>query len=225
MKDEEADSFTKQRVREALSKVREPLSAGLRSDHPHFNVHSYNILGTEICLMASDGFTLLRKRGKHVLTGKRRWDVSASGHPVPYDVTHDQLDLTRTVQREVEDEIGGISGDPRRIIFTGLHRNKTSGDIDLLAFWPIDDSAERLGKLITEKYPDQRTRIFKTTRRARESYVWDTDNLIIEFDGHIILQALQDEGVSLEDFVPEALACLELALMAHDRPTLGLALS
>jgi hypothetical protein len=221
MKDEDTDATTKQMIQEKITRAAERLPASLQTEHPQINARSYSILGVMVCLITSDRLTLLRLRGRSVLTGRGQWDISVSGHPTTEDFGNGQLDLASTIRRETENEIGSIRGDPRRIVFTGLHRNKVSEDIDLLAFWPIDDSAEQVKQLITKKHTDQTTRIFKTTERARESYVWDTDNLLVEFDGSVILQALREKGVTLNVFVPEALVCLELALMARSCTTLS----
>jgi len=223
MKDEETPSAIRQKVQEQISKAAKHLPKNLTSDNKHFNAHSYNLLGTVTCLVTSDGMTLLRKRGKSVLTGRNKWDVSVSGHPSPDDVIENQLDLARTVQRETQNEIGSISGDPRKIIFIGLHRNQTSGDVDILALWHIENTAKQLIELITHNRV-KKEYTFETSIKARESYVWDTDNLLVEFNGPALIQAITKASVTLDDFLPESLACLELALLAEHQMPLGLGL-
>lgn len=222
MKDNEVSMSTKQKVQNEISRYAKRLPRSLISNDQVFNFNNYNLLGIMICLITSDRFTLLRRRGTSVLTGGQKWDVSVSGHPVPDDLRGNFLDVARTVQRETENELGVINGDPRKIVFTGLHLNKTSGDIDLLAYWPIENSAEQVQEMITEKHSDKNARIFRTAKRARESYVWDTDNLLVEFNGALIMQAFAHEGTTIESLLPESVVCLELALIAHNLPSFGL---
>lgn len=224
MKDELSNTDSGELVQAELSRTAARLPKGLVSNDHRFNANNINLLGTEVCLITSDGFTLLRKRGKHVLTGRYKWDVSVSGHPTLEDVTDNRLDLADTITREARNEIGEIDADQRRIIFTGFHRNILSGDMDILALWPIENNAEQIRQKITAKYPSKQTRIFRTTRPALEKYVWDTDNLLVEFSGSAILHSLQMENVNLDNFLPEALVCLELALLTRNQPTLGIGL-
>jgi len=225
MKDELSEPADRELVQAEIAKAAKRLPKRLISKDHRFNAYGYNLLGTEVCFITSDGFTLLRRRGKNVLTGRHRWDVSMSGHPTPDDVVENRLDVTHTIRRDTRNEIEDINADPRKIVFIGFHRNMVSGDIDILAFWPVDDTAERLKSLITKKRPDKNTRVFRTTEQALEKYVWDTDNLLVEFNGPAILQALQSENLSLGNLLPEALVCLELALLAQKQPALSIGLS
>ena len=225
MKDEMADLGDRELAQLEIDKVAKTLPKRLISGDRRFNAYGHSLLGTEVCLVTSDGFTLLRKRGKNVLTGRYRWDVSISGHPTPDDVVENRLDVAHTMSRETRNEIGGIDADPRNIVFRGFHRNIVSGDIDILASWSVDNTAEELKSLITKKRPDKRTRIFRTTEQPLEKYVWDTDNLLVEFNGPAILKAFQSENLTLGDLLPEAVVCLELALLAREQPKLGIGLS
>ncbi len=222
LKDEDVHLDTKKRVKEQIARIAARIPRSLSSQDPYFNAYNYNLLGIETCLVTSDGLALLRRRSRNVLTGRHRWDMSVSGHPTTDDIRGNEIDLVETIRRETYNEIGSINGDPRNILFIGLHRNKTYGDIDLLTVWPIDESANRVRHLITQKRPDERTEIFHTTEKAREAYIWDTDNLLVEFSGPAIVQALKEERINLTDVLPEALVCLELALLAKGRTPIGL---
>lgn len=219
MKDEQTDPATKVRIQNILSEVRLP--ERLLSRDARFR-HSYDLLGIEACLLTKDGYTLLRRRGASVLTGRHRWDVSVSGHPTDEDLYNGGLDLARTVNRETSHEIGLLSADERRIQFLGLHRNREYGDIDLCAIWPISNSAKELGSRVATTTSRQRLNSFNTTARARERYVWNTKNIIVEFDGIQIRQALEANGLSLDDMLPESVVCLELALRATGSRPIGI---
>jgi hypothetical protein len=63
---------------------------------------------------------------------------------------------------------------------------------------------------------------FPTTERARERYVWNTENIVVEFSGPMIRRALAVNGLGLDDLLPESLVCLELALRATSCTPLGI---
>lgn len=188
-----------------------------RNSHPHFNERSAIPLGVEIVLLTSDHKTLLRNRGKDVLTGAQEWDISFGGYCGIDDLLpdRDELDPFRTVENELKNEIGTILADPRKIRLTGLHRNSKSGAVDLLGFWEVQIDCEHLAALLADKYPGS-TKIFRTTKKAVEQYVWDTQNLIVDFDAGAIRAAL---GGTLCPTVlmPQGYTALDLALRAFHK--------
>jgi hypothetical protein len=225
MKDELTDPATKAKIGNLLSEVRLPKR--LQTNDRRFQ-DSHDLLGTEVCLLTRDGHTLLRRRGENVLTGRHRWDVSVSGHPTDQDLFNGGLDLARTISREASDEIGFLNADERRIQFLGLHRNRESGDVDMCAIWPIEDTARDLRSRVSARVRARASQggitAFPTTERARERYVWNTENIVVEFSGPMIRRALAANGLSLDDLLPESLVCLELALRATNCPPLGIEL-
>jgi hypothetical protein len=223
MKDEQTDPATRAKIRNLLSEVRLPKR--LQTNDRRFR-HSHDLLGTEVCLLTRDGHTLLRRRGQNVLTGRHRWDVSVSGHPTDQDLFNGGLDLAHTISREASDEIGFLNADERRIQFLGLHRNQQSGDVDICAIWPIEDTARELRSRVSARVPARASQramtAFPTTERARERYVWNTENIVVEFSGPMIRRALAVNGLGLDDLLPESLVCLELALRATNCTPLGI---
>lgn len=215
-------SATKSLIRKQISLPESKLQAKIRDKQLYLSSIGYNILGMEVCLITSDDFILIRRRGKHVVTGKRLCDTSVSGHPNEEDLRGDSLDLTKTVRREAERWELAIAGNPMEIKFTGMHRNDLSGDIDVLGYWRISSNAHELGLTLSRSYGLRR--FFKTTEPRREPFVEDYENLIVEFDGTAIREVLaaQKPIVSLEGFLPEALKCIEWALLSENRPPLGL---
>jgi|GEM_PF-6727953 len=223
MKDEDTPLAVKQKVQSAITQAAYKLPKHLADDSYLF-AQGYNLIGTGICLVTSDGYTLLRRRGMNVLRGNELWDLSVSGHPSSEDVSENLLDFASTVQRETLNEIGPINGDPRKIVFIGLvalHPNKVAGDMNLLAVWPIESSSVQLHELITGKRSPYKDTIFHTQKRARESYVWDTDNILVKFEGSSILQDFRLLNIAFNDFVPEALVGLDLALLSQNKGSLG----
>jgi hypothetical protein len=110
-----------------------------------------------------------------------------------------------------------LAADPRDIVFTGIHRNAATGAVDVLGVWPIQSRTDELVELLADKYPGL-FRAFKTTRKAEEDFVWDTSNMIAEFDGYAISHAIK--CISAEEGRPvsvmtEAFACLLLGLKAN----------
>jgi hypothetical protein len=223
MKDKGTPTSIRLKLHEHLQSVAQQLPDSLMANDPHLNAHNVHLLGTETCLITSDGMALLRRRGGHVLTGKHKWDVAVSGYSGREDMAGIYLDLAHTIMREAQNELGDIAGDPQKITFLGVHRNKINGAIDVLAVWPIADTADHISELITTVNPQKET-TFLTVHRATEPYVWDTHNLLVQFDGLTILRSFQRANISLSDFMPEALVCLELALDATSQRLLGLGL-
>jgi hypothetical protein len=225
MKDEDTPLAVKQQVQSVIMQAARKLPKRL-ADGSYLFAQGYNLIGTGTCLVTRDGYTLLRRRGRHVLRGNEQWDQSVSGHPTPDDVDDktNLLDFAATVQRETLEEIGPINGDPRKIVFVGLvalHPNRVLGDMNISAVWPIENSAAELQELITGKRSAPQVTIFKTQKRARESYVWDTENILIPFESSSILQGCQTLNITFSDFVPEALLGLELALSSQNKGSLG----
>lgn len=225
IKDDDADTKTKVAMLRKISELADYFSIELTREHADFNTHTYSLLGTEVSLFTCDGLTLLRRRGPSVLTGRRRWDASVSGHPTEEDLYENRIDLAQTVYRETVNEIGHINADLKQIRFTGLHRNKASGDIDLCVLWPISNTADEVRALIAQKQRDKVVNPFKTTKLAPEGYVWDTDNLLLKMSGPTIVTVLKQLALSTDDILPEAFVCIELALLAQSQPPIGIGLA
>jgi hypothetical protein len=221
MKDPETSSDVKRYVKDMITKKEERLPRHLRPKEPSFGVPNYDLLGTQISLITADGKTLFRQRGSSVLFAKGRWDVSVSGFSgqIDFIAGTDLLDPGLTVQHETLREIGVLRCDPRQIHFTGLHRNTHTGAIDLLAYWQIETRSKELAGHIG--IGEEKT-VFTTTRRAVESYVWDTRNLIVTFEANPIVEAFAACGIGVADFEPQSLLCVELALRAFNGQTLGI---
>jgi hypothetical protein len=64
------------------------------------------------------------------------------------------------------------------------------------------------------------TRVFKTSKKAEEEFVWDTENIIVDFDGNEIAAALKKAGTGIDTLMPEARVALNLALQVLGKPTL-----
>jgi hypothetical protein len=208
----------KEHVRDQIQQVANRIPKRLHSIHPVLNGRNYHPLGVEIAIVTQDKKTLLRRRSENVLLSTGKWDVSFSGYCDKKDkLSAGELDVALTVERELRNEIGGLAADPREIIFTGLHRNTETGATDILGFWEIEAKTDELVELLAEKYPGIK-KAFETTKRAVEPFVWDSTNLIVDFDGPAISQALEEITM-----IPEAFTCLQLSLEATGYPNLELA--
>lgn len=154
------------------------------------------------------------------------WDVSYSGYCGEKDMPRPgELDVALTAQHELHKEIGSLAVDRRDIIFTGIHRNAASGAVDVLGFWPTEARTDELVDLLSDKYPDIRG-AFETKKRTDEDFVWDTTNLIVDFDGPAISRAikqLSEEQRKPASLIPEAFVCLLRALQVTGSPTAELA--
>ncbi|WP_143046671.1 hypothetical protein [Bradyrhizobium erythrophlei] len=73
--------------------------------------------------------------------------------------------------------------------------------------------------MIADKYPGLATE-FETAERAEEDFVWDTKNLIVDFNASAISQAIKNIGERKGPMllIPEAFACLVLGLKALENP-------
>jgi hypothetical protein len=215
---------TKEYLREKIRAVGEQLPKSLQSTDEYFNALSEGLLGVQMVLITSDGYTLLRRRRKHVLEYPEAWDVSFSGYCGVNAVNKDkatELDIWYTVKYELEKEIGLLRADLRDIVFTGLHYSKTSGTTVVLGYWKIKSTRAELASTLNEKYPTGPT-VFTTTEKAEEIYLWHSDNMIVEFDGPSIARALKRAERPQPIVVPAARASFILALTAERKPTVGL---
>lgn len=194
------------------------------SRHSTFNLRNSSALGVQVCLITSDGKTHLRKRGSNVLFANQRWDVSVSGFCGAADIVDGVLDVSRTVQSEVLREIAPLRGDPRAMIFTGLHHNTRTQAVDILAYWQVETTSDELIQKLVERGKVRPETVFDTQRHAIEPYVWDTRNLISAFDSAQLLDAFRHCDIDLLDFEPQSLLCLELALRWNKQQTLGIKL-
>jgi hypothetical protein len=213
LKDPRVPAAVKANIREKISQVANRIPKHLRSNHSYLNGYNYFPLGIEIVLITKDGRTLLRKRGSSVLTETIEWDVAYSGYCGDADIIksqQDKLDIAATITHERNREIGPMPADPREIVITGLHRNTRTGAIDILGYWKTEASTELLVSLLSKKHVGI-TRVFKTTEKALEAFVWDTNNLIVDFDWVEIDRALSQTKATIHHLIPEALICLMLA--------------
>jgi hypothetical protein len=193
------------RVEEAADKVKR-----FNGDHVYLNPQNYVPLGIEVVIITSDDKTLLRRRGNSVLTSRTQWDVSFSGYCGENAVINDRLKLSSTASYELLNEIGLLISDTSDLVFTGIHRSNLSNAIDVLAYWPLKVTSQQLANLLTEKAPKS-TEVFLTTKKSSEAFVWDFENLIVDFDLLAIMAALNKANSSIDDLMPEAKASLTLA--------------
>jgi hypothetical protein len=180
------------------------------------NLNSPVPLGIEIVIITKDRRTLLRKRGRNVLMESGSWDVAFSGYIGFDSQVGDKIDLGFAIESESRREIGFFPANIEDIVITGLHRNTSSESIDVLGYWRIAATAEQLAELLSENFPGE-MKIFETTKRANEPFVWDTSNLIINFNSAIISKTLTQVGVTVQELMPEALASMLLALDSVNR--------
>jgi hypothetical protein len=217
--DSDVPDEIKARVHEKIESAAKKVAKSRRNSHSHFNERSAIPLGVEIVLVTSDQKTLLRNRGKDVLTGALEWDISFGGYCGIDDLLPGrELDPFGTVENELKNEIGTIPADPRKIRLTGLHRNSKSGAVDLLGFWEVQIDSEHLAALLADKYPGS-TKIFRTTKKAAEQYVWDTKNLIVDLDAGAIRAALGGT-LSPKVLMPQGYTALDVALRAFQKDRL-----
>lgn len=207
--DQRSTPAARQAVERMLLDVEDRLPGRLRSRDPVFNARSCIPLGVEIVLVTRDGKTLLRRRGRSVLTASGRWDVSVSGYCGDVDREGAEIDLGRTVEHEARRELGLLVGDPRDIRFTGLYHNRASSAIDVLGYWRLEMTSDHLIELLTEDSPDA-CEVFATDKRAEEPFVWDVANLIVDLDRSAVARVLARPELS--SLIGEARASLMLAL-------------
>jgi hypothetical protein len=226
----DVDVSIKKYVRKKIHMVANQLPKHLQSVDSKINGLNEGQLGVQMVLITADGYTLLRKRGQSVLEFSNAWDISFSGYCgqnalLKTEGKEDELDIGVTVRFELEKEIGLISADPRSIVFTGLHWSNVTGTTGIVGYWQIQASRSELASCLNKKFPGGAT-VFETTEKANEVYVWDNKNILVEFDGPIIAQALQQAEKSLSNnhpaIVPIARSSLLLALSALGKSTAGL---
>lgn len=131
------DLAVKEYVRQKINAVAVRLPAHLQSKDPDLNAENAGLLGVQMVLVTSDGYTLLRRRGKHVLEYPQAWDVSFSGYSGVNVIQGDHFDLGNTVEFELDKEIKRLRGEPGEIRFTALHLSKPSGTTVMLGFWDV----------------------------------------------------------------------------------------
>lgn len=214
VKDPNVPIAVKEYVQQQIQSAASRIPRRLQSIHPVINGHNCHPLGIEIAILTKDGKTLLRRRGASVLLSRMEWDVSFSGYCGEIDrLQNGELDLGLTVEHELAREIGILSADPREIIFTGIHRNTHTGAIDILGIWSTEATISELVDLLAKNRRGI-TKLFSTTRKAEEPFVWDTQNLIVEFQATEISSAFKDANINISNLMPEALVCLLLGLEA-----------
>jgi hypothetical protein len=131
------------------------------------------------------------------------------------------IDLGSTIEHELQNEIGALSADSRKMVLTGLHVNAKSGAVDVLCVWQLEANTAELVDQLSGKYPNLR-KVFETTKKAVEPFVWDSENLIVDFSGPAIARALRRVSSSERDpvaLIPEAFVCLWRSLEASGYPT------
>jgi hypothetical protein len=216
-------------VREKIQHRASKMPKYLRTDDLLLNGLTEGQLGIQMVLVTTDGYTLLRKRGQSVLEYGGAWDVSFSGYCGQNQLRpgrRNQLGVERTAQFELEREIGLMGADPRFIEFTALHVNPLTGTTVLTGYWQIQEKRNDLAKYLNKKYPKAAT-VFETTELANEVYVWDNKNILVEFSGPVIAQALTQAEHLLGNgqfvMVPAAYTALLSALRSLGKSTKGLA--
>lgn len=213
-------------VRDQIQRIASRIPKRIQSTHPILNGRNYHPLGVEIAIVTKDKRTLLRRRGESVLLSTVEWDVSYSGYCGEVDrLPSGELDIALTVEHELLREIGLLTYDHREIVFTGLHRNANTGAIDILGAWPTEAKTSELVELLADKYPGIK-KVFETTIRTEEPFVWDATNLIVDFNGPAISQALKEIGAKEGKpsiLIPEGFMCLLLGLEATGYSTSELA--
>jgi hypothetical protein len=226
LKDPNVSSDFKEYVRNQIDQIASRIPKRLQSTHPVLNARNYHPLGIEFVIVTRDRRTLLRRRGESVLLSTVEWDVSYSGYCGESDrLPNGELDIALTVEHELYREIGVLTADHREITFTGLHCNSATGAIDILGIWQTEAKTSELVDLLAEKYPGLR-KVFETTKRTEEPFVWDSKNLIVDFNSVAISQALREIGAregKLSVLIPEARVALILGLEATGQSTVELA--
>lgn len=94
----------------------------------------------------------------------------------------------------------------------------------MLAVWHLEAKESEVIHLLTGKRPEG-GEVFETTKRAREPYVWDGRNLIVNFNDQEIAQAMKDISEKEDSpaaLLPEAFACLWRGLETTGKSTAGL---
>jgi hypothetical protein len=206
----EVKKYTKDRINEIAGRM--PQS--LQTSHPVLNAYNPVPLGTQIVIITREGKTLMRKRGESVAVSKKGWSVAFGGHCGKNDIGNAGLDLGLTAEHELTREIGTLTSDARDIIFTGLHRNKKTSSISVLGFWKLEAGVDELASLLTDKYRGE-MKVFETTKRTEEGFVFDCKNMIVDFNARDISKALEKAGSSVSKLIPECLVALVLALEAE----------
>jgi hypothetical protein len=202
--------YTQDRINDMASRM--PQS--FQTSHPILNAYNHVPLGTQIVIITRDRKTLLRKRGKSVAFSPKKWSMAFGGHCSENDVGDAGLDLGLTAENELRREIGTLTLDTRDIIFTGLHCNTRTGSNCVLGFWQLEAGVDELASLLTDKYPGE-MKVFKTTKRTEEGFVFDCKNIIADFTARDILKALTKARSSISKLIPECFAALILALNAY----------
>lgn len=222
----DVDLVTKRYVNKLISKLLARIPERLETADPYFNIFNKGLLGLQMVIITSDGYTLFRRRSRDVLEYPESWDVSFSGYCGPNAVfsrdNENQIEIWRTAKYELERELGVLRADPRDIVFTGLHRSDTSGTTVLLGYWKIQSTRDELAANLNEKYPKGAT-VFDTTIDTEEVYVKNAKNLISKFDELDIFNRLKKAEMLLSNreasLLPAAHASLLLALSTEGKPT------
>lgn len=225
LQEDDVDVSMKEYVRDKMRAVAERLPKQLQGNDDELSAMNAGLLGVQMVLITSDGYTHLRRRGASVLEHPNKWDVSFSGYSGINVFSDNDFDIGNTVEYELEYEIRRLNADPRGMKFTGLHFSRTSGTAVMLGYWSIEATARELASYLNEKY-QRLSLVFDSTIKAKEKYVWDTKNMIVQFDGPAIAESLYHADPSISDnpdiLMPAARASLILALTAHNKSIVGL---
>lgn len=111
-------------------------------------------LGLEVLLVTTDRFALMRLKDITTTVSARQWDVSFSGYArfaPEFGVQPDhqrtsifEVDLERWAAHEFQREVGVSPGNLEGLRILGVHRNRLTGALDLLAFLPIQASRDEI---------------------------------------------------------------------------------
>ncbi len=228
--------YTSDTAKEYVNDQIEALAWRIRERFPrsdlHINARNWSLIGVEVMLVTSDAtdpekcYTLLRRRGRHVAIAKNVWSTSFGGmcDPVRMRGHPERLDILQSVRNELDEEIGPLSADPQNMFFIGFHVNTRTGATDLLGLWKTQANWQELVGLITERKPKVGER-FQNTLEAKEPYVYDNQNLIVEFNGRAIFQGLvavreemrREEPDRPFRLNPEMVACVVRSLQVSDQ--------
>jgi len=209
---------TKKHIKNQIKDIASHIPQPLKTTHRNLNAYNFVPLGVQFVILTKDGRTLLRKRGKDVGVSSMNWSTSFGGYCCENDKWGIEFNIGRTARRELDNEIGSLAAGPLDIRLTGLHRNTQTGSINILGFWKLQDKTDKLVNFITDDYPGT-MKVFKTTKKAYEPYVWDSENIIVNFQVSNISKALKKIKSLGIDLIPECFVALILALEASGQST------
>jgi hypothetical protein len=201
--------YIKERLRSIADRMPEPF----RTSHRTLNAYNPVPLGVHSVIIAKDRKTLLRKRGMSVAVSQEAWGVAVGGYCGNGDKVKGRLNVGLTAGNELEKEVGILKADRRDMLFTGFHRNTSTRTTNILGFWRLEADVDELVSVLTDEYPGD-GKVFETTHSVAEDFAYEFENIVVDFAGREIAEALLKAGSSVFEMVPECLVALMLALAA-----------